>query len=412
MQPLGLVGDIARWIDSCAVHPAPLLSVAAALSVVGVMCGRRYSLKSGLRTCTYVVGVAGSGVGKEVGRQCVMSLLDRVGVPERIGTGGIASGAGLVARLVEHPTQLFLLDEFGRLLEAFSHERAASHEREIMTTFMQLWSSAPGVFKGKAYAERDTPVVQMPHTCLYGTTTPDAFYASLKGRDIVDGVMSRMLVMEVDHGQQPQVDPTSSVGEPPEDIVQRCKALVAGNAFGNLATLDSSATRVTPTVIRMEAKAEAWLRKIGAGLTAKINSAEHGELWVRANEQTQRVALAHALGRGELEIGFLDVQWAWDLVRWCLLRIDDAVDARVAETDEGRCKLAILAAIDAADGELCGRDLARHKLVRRYDTRMRKQAVGALLDEERITMQTVASTEEAGGRPLVMYSRAVEPEVV
>jgi hypothetical protein len=28
----GLVGDVAKWIDACAVHPAPVLSTAAALA--------------------------------------------------------------------------------------------------------------------------------------------------------------------------------------------------------------------------------------------------------------------------------------------------------------------------------------------------------------------------------------------
>lgn len=400
LHPPGLVGDVARWIDACAVHPAPLLSVAAALSVVSTLAGRRYCLPSGLRTCTYVVGVAQSGVGKEVGRQCVVALLDRCGLRKRVGTGSIASGAGLVARLAACPTQLFLLDELGRLLEAFSSRNAGTHEREIMTVLMELWSAAPGVFLGKAYAEKEAPVIEMPHTVIYGTTTPEAFYGSLKGRDVVDGVLSRVIVMEVDHGQLAEQEPTANSGEPPAEIVRQCKALAQGPPDGNLDGLEMATMRTAPRLVHLTDEAKAGAARIGEGLTVQLGRVEHRDLWVRAKEQTLRVALAVALGCGRTDVTAYDLKWAWDLVRWSTKRMDAAVTSRVSDTEEGRAQLAILQAIEEAGGELSRRDLARSRLVRRFDARTRKTALGMLIDAERVSLHSLPTM----GRAREVYS--------
>lgn len=388
LAPPGLVGVIAQWIDACAVHPAPLLSVAAALSVVSTLAGRRYCLPSGLRACTYVVGVAKSGVGKEIGRQCAVALLDRCGLRRRVGTGSIASGAGLVARLSACPTQLFLLDELGRLLEAFASRNAGTHEREIMTVLMELWSAAPGVFLGKAYAERDAPVIEMPHTVIYGTTTPDAFYAALKGRDVVDGVLSRLIVLEVEHDQLPEAHPTANSAEPSAALVAACKALAAGPANGNLDGVETSTMRSTPLIVPLTAAAADAAAFIGQGLTAHLGTVEHRDLWVRAKEQTLRVALAVAVGDGKIEVEEGHLKWAWDLVRWSTKRLELAVAERVADTDEGRACQAVMAALAAAGGVISARDLARSKHARKLDRRARKAAIDELLDVERISQHT------------------------
>ena len=79
----GLVGDVAKWIDACAVHPAPVLSTAAALACCSAIVGRRYTCQ-GARGVLYVVAVAKSGVGKDVGRRCATNLLEKAGIGERV----------------------------------------------------------------------------------------------------------------------------------------------------------------------------------------------------------------------------------------------------------------------------------------------------------------------------------------
>ena len=395
-HPPGLIGDIASWIDSCAVHPAPTLSVAAAISVVSTLAGRRYCLPSGARACTYVIGVAQSGVGKEVGRQCAVSLLDRAGLRKRVGSGGIASGAGLVTRLSTCPTQLFLLDEFGRLLEAFSGKNAASHEREIMTVLMSLWGAHSGVFLGKAYAEKDQPTIELPHCVLYGTTTPDAFYAALKGRDVVDGVLSRMIILEVDHGQLAEVHPTGRSNEPPAELVRRCKALAQGPpGDSNLEGIESSTIATKPRIVALSPEAQAHVATLSAGITVKLGATEYRDLWVRAKEQALRVALACALGCESDRVEVEHLQWAWSIVRWSTRRMELAVAARVADTEEGRCQLAWLAAIADAGGRLDRRDATRGRHLRRFDARTRKVALGCLIDSEAISLHSVATMGRA-----------------
>lgn len=412
VNPPGLIGDIARWVDACAVHPAPILSVASAISVVSTLCGRRYALRGGLRACTYIVGIAQSGVGKEAGRQCAVSLLDRCGLRRRVGTGAIASGAGLVQRLVAHPVQLFLLDEFGRMLDAFSSRNSASHEREIMTTLMTLWSAAPGVFLGKAYAEKEATAIEQPHTVVYGTTTPDPFYGAFRSRDVIEGVLSRMLIFEVDHGQLAEVHATQSVSEPPATLIARCKAVASGAAFGsapigNVSDVDLSGTVAMQIIVPLSPAAEAGVRAIGASLTDKLNRATHRDLWVRAREQAMRLALAVAVGCGSAEVAADHLAWAWAVVRWCVAHGERRVSELVADTEEGRCRLAILRAIGEAAGTISPRDLVRSRHLRPYDRRVRTTAVQELLDAGDLVVRSLGVA--GNGREAITYGIASPP---
>ena len=395
----GFIGDVQAWIDDCAIYPAPLLSLGAAVACVATLCGRRYALPSGLRSALYVVGVAKSGVGKDVGRQCTANLLTAAKCQDRIGTDDIASAAGVVARLRKHPVAWFPLDEFGRLVEAYTSKNAGSHERMIVTTLMKMWSSTSGTYYGKAYAERDCQSVEMPHPVIYGTTTPDALYRALRGSDVVDGVLSRLLVLEVDHGQMPERVPTASSASPPAELVERAAKIARGRGEGNLASVEQADLRATPTVLPLSAAAEAASRRIGAGLRAKLDGA-HAELWVRAREQSLRLALAVAVGCDADEVGVEHLAWSWRLVRWTTQRIVSSVAARVADTEEGRCALALLSAIDAAGGAPMTL-AALSRAAWRWDRRVRTDSLASLLDSGQVVCECVT----VGDRVVKAYRR-------
>jgi hypothetical protein len=135
----GLIADIVGYILSASTYPQPLLAVAAATSLMGAIAGRRYQTETGLRSNVYFVGLARSGSGKDAARKAIKTIGAKVpGLQQLMGGDRIASGSGLISALEEHPVKLFLLDEFGLLLQAMTGTRADAHRRDIITNLMHF----------------------------------------------------------------------------------------------------------------------------------------------------------------------------------------------------------------------------------------------------------------------------------
>jgi hypothetical protein len=382
----GLIGEIADWIDSCAVHRARVLSVAAAVSVVCTLAGRRYALPGGARAILHSVGVARTGVGKEIGRQCAIGLLTAAGHDKRIGADDVTSAAALVTLLRDCPTKLLLLDELGRLLEAYGSGNAASHERGIVTSLIRLWSSGPGKFLGRAYAERPPQSVMQPHAVMYATTTPESLIRSLKGSDVVDGVLSRLLLWRVPHGQLAPARPTGKPLEPPAQLVAMCKGLARGPEGGNLSGLESADLACDPVVVPLSDAAEEAAGRIGDRVRERLEG-DAADLWVRAREQSLRLALAAAVSCGSLRVEVEHLKWAWQIVRWSTQGSAELVAHNVAETEEGRAVLAVLALLERRGGHATRSEITR--ALHRIDRRVRESALASGLDSGRIVRETV-----------------------
>lgn len=377
----GLIGEIADWIDTCAVHQARTLSVAAAVSTVATLAGRRYSLPSGARTILYSVGIARTGVGKEVGRQCAIGLLGAAGCADRIGTDDVTSAAAVVALLRGCPARLMLLDELGRLLESYGSAGAASHERGIVTSFVRLWSAGAGRYLGRAYAERDVQAVTCPHTVIYGTTTPESLIRSLKGSDIVDGVLSRLLLWRVDHGQLPPCRPTSSPMRPPPELVAKCKALAVGGQGGW--TELGADSMPAPIIVPLTDEAEEAAVRIGERVRQRLDG-PCPDLWVRVREQSLRLALAVAVSCGSDRVQVDHLAWAYQVVRWSTEGAQDLVQRHLAESDEQRAVLAIYGLLEG--GAPVSKSVITREL-QRVDRRVREAAIASALESGRVVCE-------------------------
>ena len=64
LNPPGLVGKIARWINATSIYPQPMLAVAAAITAAGVAMSHKVQSPTRLRTNFYTMGLAPSGAGK------------------------------------------------------------------------------------------------------------------------------------------------------------------------------------------------------------------------------------------------------------------------------------------------------------------------------------------------------------
>lgn len=326
LQPPGLLGEIVRFNLRTALFPQPELALAGALALLGTITGRKVQDHRRTRTNVYCLGLAASGSGKEHARSVNKEILARAceKSARMLGPEGIASSAGMVAFVQSQPAILFQLDEIGRLLETMRDPKRAPHLFKIGSVLMQLESNSHCLWVGDAYAnQKQTPTINQPHACLYGTTIPRGFWESLTEENVSEGLLGRMLVFEagsryVDIGTPESMLPGSEILDP----VRWWSEYQPG---GNLAGESNG----TPQPITAVYKPDATSRISGhfAEICRRRNSEDdtRAALWSRTTGKTAKLALLLACSRevvGPLiTIQLDDVERAIAISNWLTRRM-------------------------------------------------------------------------------------------
>jgi hypothetical protein len=159
----GILGELVTWMTETARYPQPLLALGAAIATVGALAGHRYHLLDGpdTRTNTMILGLAGSGSGKEHPRKAMAAALREAGLEAYFLGRDMASAQGIHGALANQFCGVMMVDEVGLVLSNAMHDRAPSHLRAIAKLLMELATSATGVFLDEARgANRDPDVVR------------------------------------------------------------------------------------------------------------------------------------------------------------------------------------------------------------------------------------------------------------
>lgn len=399
----GLIADIARWIERCAIRPQPRLAVAAATAFVAVLVGRTYQSPTGLRANLYLVGLAPTGAGKDHARKCIHEIVVAARVDGRLGGSRIASGAALVNSLERQPVKLYTLDEFGSMLQAMTQDGTSGHKRDIVTTLLELYSAAGGVWLGTEYADSKTRPRQQihnPHVCLYGTSTGAAFWPALRGSHVLDGTLNRMLV--VDTGDQvPPRRRSRAVEPPPEEVVAAVRQIAEANpGGGNLQGKAGGQVGSPVATVPMTPEVEDAEYALAQEMDQRGDTPAGRAIYSRVNENAIKLALTHAvsLNLEPLTIGPESWIWARDVALWCANALLEQAGRYMADSEtEGNLKRIMAVIAEAGEQGIKRRDLRRS--VQSLSIREFDEAIKQLMEEEVITMMP----QKTGGRPAMVY---------
>jgi len=346
LKPGGIVQDITEWILQTAQKPQPILALAAALSVVGTVLGRKVSTPTGLRTNYYLVGVAGTSAGKDHARKCVKVLFQAAGLGDLLGGEELASGPALLSRAANHPTSLFQIDELGLMLKAVATKGAGPHLASIMTNLMKLFSSAGTIYHGTEYADqknRERMDIAYPCVGLHGTTTPETLWPALGSQDVLSGYLNRLMILFVPDKRVPKR--YVGIGQPPASVIEWMKA--AREIQCGIQGLDPASpielpfAAMTPQMFR---GFDDWIED----RMENVKKAGLAPLWGRAWEHAAKLALGMACARydaqqlksvaagGGLEIDPTSAQWAIDFVKFVLSIQEQQVATRMGDSDFDR----------------------------------------------------------------------------
>ena len=396
----GVVGEMARWMLRSSPRRQPALCLASAIVSVGALLGRRVQTPTGLRTNVYALGIAETASGKGVGIKLPTRLFVAAGVSQLIGPSEWKSDAGLRAALADDArrSQVCLVDEFTKFLQAVSGPRAAGHQLGIKRSLLELFSCADGTWLPAAYADTKLhPAVPLaePHLCVYGTGVPSELFASMDRGAVSDGFLNRILVFFAD--EQMPVRQKIHSSEPPIELVEAVRDLErrtrrVGDLHGVCRTVAFSG-RADALLDQILDLSDARVRDYRASAHPAL-----ADLWVRFGEHVAKLALLRSVSADPTaEVDVADVEWAEQVVGWTFRRLSAEAEDRIADSASEAATLRVRRIVrEAGPLGLTLADLTRRtQWLRRSE---RKDVLASLVEAGDVTMATEVSGS-SGGRP-------------
>lgn len=339
----GLIYEIADYILSQSIYPQPLLAVAASTAFVGALAGRKWQTETGLRSNVYFVGLAQSGSGKDAARKAIKRIMATVPDLEKVmGGDRIASGAGLISALEEWPVKLFLLDEFGLLLQGMTGKSEA-YRKEIVTNLMQLYSDAGSVFSGTEYADkkaRARVTIYDPCVVLYATSTQETFWRALSSQEAVSGAVARLMAIDIGQGRPARKTPT--IEKPPEAMLRKIATMSAYRPGGNISEV-GSINGSNPDIVHMTPEVKDAWDALDESVKGNMNSEAAASIYSRVAEHTAKLALIHAVARDHEHPLIEETSFAWarSIALWSANLMMEQLSERMADNETERTSKAI-----------------------------------------------------------------------
>lgn len=340
----GRLGLMVDWTNATSKKPQPVFAVQAALALGSVAMGRKFCTNLENWTSLYFLNIAASGTGKEHAKTAIERCLSAAGLAPLIGPCEYTSDSGIDSALLDKPTHIAVIDEFGLLLEtgkAKNNPNGGTARKRLMEMFGRSHAtlqpkgySMAGLSKEQR-AARGSRVVENPALSLLGMTTPGTFYNAVGSGSMTDGFLNRFIIVESDLGRQVGQD-TEPV-EPPPELVEWVKACRITGA-GDIAQFQIDVQhdeRPKPTIIPLTVPALRLFKELEVHCNTRMDELECmgvSEMYTRVREISMKVSLIVAHSCGASEIGSHHAQWAIDYVCYWADRAIKSLAANVADT--------------------------------------------------------------------------------
>jgi hypothetical protein len=338
-ESYSLVGRVTRWIINSAQQPQPTFALANAIVMFGAIFGRRYAMEHINTRCNiFAIAVAKPGAGKDHSRQRIKELMVNAGLHQLICGDRFSSGVAILRTLFDYPSRISHLDEMGLYLQSLTAKNAASHQRDIIKTLLEVYSSSSGMYHGQEYADsrdRQRLDINQPNFNFFGTTTPRTLIPALSHDMVDNGTLSRILfVPPFEDYPDPQTPTQDTL--PPEDIVKDImdSYTVTPAGIGNLTnqpTIPNST--VIPMVVKWDTGVFDEYQRVKDW---QINQSRNDEaLWVRYSEMIVKICMIEAIAFDPISPTVTQdiFKMSKDLARWSFNYTAELMQKEVAEND-------------------------------------------------------------------------------
>lgn len=406
----GLVGHIADWITATSRKPQPVLSLAAALGIVGTVAGRKFAGPTDSATHLYFLCTAGTGAGKNAPKKAAAQLLQQAGMKPLLGPGSFSSGSALVQHVSRYPASLCVMDEFGVFMGKLNAKNNSTHERAISGEMRQFWTLSFEDYQPPCWANSATrqtlPPIPAPALSIMGLTTPDELYSVLQGADVLSGFLNRFTLFATASNPADR-DPVASVFDPPQQLVDGLRSIAESVSPLEAATMHGGGSGKPPITVPWEDGPDGEARAVFRALQIDMESRTDNEaMRQRTAEIAVRMATIVAIGvsGAAAKVSAAEMRWAAEVATWSTERLIADIAEHMVESDHQMRAKRVLRIIRQHPTPIMSRtDLCR-KLNNSYRARELDEALQGLFDTgqvEKVAMNKVGASSQ--GRPAFGY---------
>ena len=418
-SPPGLIKNMFDFCEDIAQVPQPELSLVGALALASVCCGRLYRTNMNNFSSMFFMCVAKSGQGKENIKTFIEAVINASDHEKLIVGDGYTSSGAVHSVLKIRPTQITIMDEFGKRLEAISNAGNTNKE-DGLQTLMEAWGRCHGTLRPDNYSlmgvqeqykeQMMNRVTHKPAITLVGLSVPKNFYSALNGGRIADGFLNRFVVVE---SKEPRrVGDLRRYTEPPISIVNWINYVRRYKGGLSDASRDNSEMDLNQTILNFDKQSEELLQDFAREIIKRQDILEKDNLeplLSRSKEKAMRLALLCTLAsNADAKTITADImKWAIDYIRYYdLMFIESCRDKVASSATESRIKQ-VLSFIRSRNGDgISKREVDRHELFRSMKSYEVKEIIERLKNAGEI--QEIEIKVGGKGRPAKRFV-AVDP---
>jgi len=409
-NPPGLLKDMYDFCEDIAQVPQPELSLVASLALASVTCGRLYRTSMNNFSSLFFMCIAKSGQGKENIKTFIESVLNASEHEKLIVGDGYTSSGAVHSVLRQRPTQITIMDEFGKRLEAIGMAQNTNREDGIQT-LMEAWGRCHGTLRPDNYSLMAVPdqfkeatmnrVTHKPAISLVGLSVPKNFYKALNGGRIADGFLNRFIIVE---SKEPRrVASLKKFKAPPTRIVNWVNYIRRPINDFQAASINNADIDMDQTVLDFDQDSELLLQDFAREIVKRQDILEKDNLeplLSRSREKAMRLSLAVTLAIDPKAntISSEATKWCIDFIRYYdLLFVEACRDKVASSATESKIKQ-VLSFIRSRNGDgISKREVDRHELFRSMKSYEVKEIIERLMNAREI--QEVEIKVGGKGRP-------------
>jgi Bifunctional DNA primase/polymerase, N-terminal len=398
-KPPGLLGDVTDWICRASIQPNRTLALGAALTLLATCVAKGVSGPKGENSPhLYVIGMAPSGGGKDGPLKAIPKLLRASNLGDRVGPSEFMSMSAVINYLAKRsvqPTFVCAIDEFGAYLKRILSKKAASHEQGITKPLRSLWSCNHDDYETPQWASVNSHTIESPAMSIYGTSTPEDFFAALEGDDVANGFLNRFLLLttSVKGAERDHVETT-----PPQELRLKIAELRRWAETLPQGVTDPRSTRkllwgggksiYDQFKLAMEEKRDGQLKNY----------------YARTAEMGIRLAMIVTAGMGGEQIDAHAMAWGCEIALWSSDRMAEMAEMYMAEGEHKKNQNRVMRYLDK-NGTASKRDIYRYALRSELKKREFDDLLAILKDVGQIIEDFGPTPPSGGPRPRI-YRKA------
>jgi hypothetical protein len=331
LQVDGLLAKIVEYNILGAYRKQPELALLGAIALMSILTAKSLRDETNTRGNMYLLGVCGSGEGKDRARVVNKDILSGLGAMYLSPSEEVSSDTAII-RSIETQTEMLLqLDEFGRFLTSMNN-KGASHLYKIGETLLKLYSCSNGVFSGRIYADANDRIkaIKEPFLTVYGTTVQSNLWDGLRKENLSDGLYSRLLIVEGRQEEIPRMLRKNIDNTVPEEILLASKEWIdRGNQVGVVFPQRITARYTDDAYAHLNNRYVEWMR-------GRLDKSDFEQAMLNRNvEKARKLALIYAASsqgiKEDLHIDLASIEWACEFVDYCTRLMIYKAESNVSE---------------------------------------------------------------------------------